>query len=136
MVESQPQFDRLSFRLLLGIVGLGAVTLLMASQWYLPSISDTAFWNALIAFTILGIASDSSFLPVPRISSARVGSSVVFIPFLASVLLFEPPWPMVIACVTGLVAQVIIRRKTLVRASSTRRNTCCSWAWAGWFMAL
>ena len=117
MVESQPQFDRWSFRLLLAIVGLGAVTLLMASQWYLPSISDTPFWNALIAFTILGIASDSSFLPVPRISSARVGSSVVFIPFLASVLLFEPPWPMVIACVTGLVAQVIIRRKTLVRAS-------------------
>src|SRR5439155_16530451 len=116
-VESRPEFGRWSSRRLLATVGLRTITLFMASQWYLRPISDTAFWNALLTFTVLGIASDSSFLPVPRISSARVGSSVVFIPFLASVLLFEPPWPMVIACVTGLVAQVIIRRKTLVRAS-------------------
>lgn len=117
MAESQPQFDRWSFRILLAVVALAAVGLLVATDWYLPSISDTAFWNALIAFAVLGIASDSAFLPVPRISSARVGSSVVFIPFLASVLLFAPPWPMVIACVTGLVAQFIVRRKTLVRAA-------------------
>jgi len=116
MAESQPQFDRWSFRILLTVVAFAAVGLLVASDWYLPSISDTGFWNALIAFAVLGIASDSAFLPVPRISSARVGSSVVFIPFLASVLLFAPPWPMVIACVTGLVAQLIVRRKTLVRA--------------------
>lgn len=117
MVESQPQFDRWSFRLLLAIIATAAVTLLVATDWYVPSFSDKAFWNALVAFTVLGIASDSSFLPVPRISSARVGSSVVFIPFLASVLLFPAPWPMLIACVTGLVAQLIVRRKTLVRAS-------------------
>lgn len=117
MAESQPQFDRWSFRILFGVVAASATALLLATEWYVPSISDTGFWNALVAFMVLGIASDSAFLPVPRISSARVGSSVVFIPFLASVLLFAPPWPMVIACVTGLVAQLIVRRKTLVRAS-------------------
>lgn len=117
MAESPPQFDRWSFRILFAAVALAAVGLLVATDWYLPSISDTGFWNALIAFAVLGIASDSAFLPVPRISSARVGSSVVFIPFLASVMLFAPPWPMVIACVTGLVAQLIVRRKTLVRAA-------------------
>src|SRR6266480_247502 len=117
MSETQPKFDRLSFRLLLAFVALGAVGLLVAAEWYVPSISDSGFWNAFLAFAVLGIASDSSFLPLPRISSAGVGSSVVFIPFLASVLLFPPPWPMVIACVTGLVAQLVIRRKTLVRAA-------------------
>jgi putative nucleotidyltransferase with HDIG domain len=70
----------------------------------------------LVAFTLLGIASDSAFLPVPRISRARVGSSVVFIPFLASVLLFPQPWPMVIAGTTGLFAHYVVRRKELIRA--------------------
>lgn len=116
MGESQPRFDRWSFRLLLAAVTTAAILLLFATEWYLPPIADTAFWNALVAFTLLGIASDSAFLPVPRISHAPVGSSVVFIPFLASVLLFAPPWPMVIAGTTGLVAHYIVRRKTFVRA--------------------
>jgi len=116
MGESQPQFERWSFRLILAAVSTAAILVLFGSKWYVPPISDTAFWNALVAFTLLGIASDSAFLPVPRISHARVGSSVVFIPFLASVLLFGAPWPMVIAGVTGLVAHYIVRRKTFVRA--------------------
>lgn len=116
MGETQPQFDRWSFRLLLIAVSAAAVSLLFGTEWYIPPITNTAFWNALVAFAVLGIASDSAFLPVPRISNARVGSSVVFIPFLASVLLFAPPWPMVIAGTTGLVAHFIVRRKQLVRA--------------------
>jgi len=116
MGENLPQFDRWSFRLLLAAVSVAAISLLFATEWYVPPISNTAFWNALVAFALLGIASDSAFLPVPRISNARIGSSVVFIPFLASVLLFPPPWPMVIAGLTGLIAHLIVRRKTLVRA--------------------
>jgi len=117
MGENQPQFDRWSFRLLLVAVSLAAGALLYASDWYVPPISDSGFWNALVAFTVLGIVSDSAFLPLPRISQAYVGSSVVFIPFLASVLLFAPPWPMVIAGVTGFVAHFVVRRKALVRAT-------------------
>lgn len=117
MGENQPRFDRWSFRLLLAALSVAAVSLLFGTEWYVPPISDTAFWNALVAFALLGIASDSAFLPVPRISNGGIGSSVVFIPFLASVLLFPPPWPMVIAGLTGLVAHLIVRRKTLVRAS-------------------
>src|SRR5437016_2844745 len=116
MGENQPKFDRWRFRLLLAAIGVAAITLLFLSDWYIPPIANTGFWNGFVAFTLLGIASDSAFLPVPRISHARVGSSVVFIPFLASVLLFAPPWPMVIAGTTGLFAHYIIRRKTLVRA--------------------
>src|SRR5262245_10568418 len=117
MGETHPRFDRWSFRLLLAIVSVAAISLLFASEWNVPPIADTAFWNALVAFALLGIASDSAFLPLPRLVHAPVGSSVVFIPFLASVLLFSPPWPMVIAGTTGLVAHYIVRRKTLVRAA-------------------
>src|SRR5690242_992535 len=109
MGEIQPQFDRWSFRLLPAVVGAAAAAMLFVAEWYLPPISDTAFWNSLVAFTLLGIVSDSAFLPLPRISQT-VGSSVVFIPFLASVLLFAPPWPMVIAGTTGFVAHYIVRR--------------------------
>src|SRR5712664_3055328 len=116
MGENQPRFDRWRFRLLLAAIGVAAILLLFATEWYVPPIANTSFWNALVAFLLLGIASDSAFLPVPRISRARVGSSVVFIPFLASVLLFPPPWPMVIAGTTGLAAHYIVRRKELVRA--------------------
>jgi putative nucleotidyltransferase with HDIG domain len=117
MPEKQPQFDRTGFRVLLVIVCTAATTLLAVTNWYIPSFSDRAFWNALAALTILGVASDSSFIPSPRISKSGVGSSVVFIPFLAAVLLFPPPWPMLIAGLTGLVSQLLVRRKTLVRAA-------------------
>ncbi len=116
MSKSQPDLDRLTFRLLLGSVGAAAFGVLLLSPWYIPSLEDTALWNGLIAFTILGIVSDSSFLPNPRIATARVGSSVVFIPFLAAAMLFAHPWPMAIALITGLVSQVIVRRKSLIRA--------------------
>ncbi len=117
MSEKQPQFDRTGFRLLLVMVCAGAALLLALTDWYIPSFSNGPFWNAVVAFTILGIASDSSFIPSPRISTSGIGSSVVFIPFLAAVLLFSPPWPLVIAFITGLVSQIIVRRKTLVRAA-------------------
>ena len=117
MTEKQPQFDRISFRVFLLLVALAAAALLAATDWYVPSLSDRSFWNALVAFTVLGVVSDSSFIPSPRISNAGIGSSVVFVPFLASVLLFPPPWPVVIACLTGLISQLVVRRKTLIRAA-------------------
>src|SRR3989442_618036 len=117
MTDTQPRLERWTFRFLLIAVAAAALGLLLAAPWDVPPVTETAFWNALIAFAVLGIASDSSFLPNPRISTARVGSSVVFVPFLASAMLFLPPWPMVIALVTGLVSQIIVRRKGLVRAA-------------------
>jgi hydrogenase/urease accessory protein HupE len=109
--NKSPQLDRWSFRFLLFSLGVAAMFLLTRGDWFVPSADDARFWNAFIAFMALGIASDSSFLPLPRIPTARLGSSVVFVPFLAAVLLFSHPWPLVIAGITGLVSQVAIRRK-------------------------
>jgi putative nucleotidyltransferase with HDIG domain len=115
--NKSPQLDRWSFRFLLFSLGVAAMFLLTRGDWFVPSADDARFWNAFIAFMALGIASDSSFLPLPRIPTARLGSSVVFVPFLAAVLLFSHPWPLVIAGITGLVSQVAIRRKELPRAA-------------------
>src|SRR5882762_7208825 len=110
------QLDRWSFRLLLGAVTAGAIALLQAREWYVPPMAQTGFWNGVIAFGLLGIACDSAFLSVSRISGTRVGASVAFIPFIASVLLFPHPWPMIIAGLTGLIAHTVVRHKPLLRA--------------------
>jgi len=116
MAESRPsQLNRWSFRLLLAAVSAATMGLLWAETWFTPQAGATGYWNGIVAFTVLGIACDSSFLPLTRISFARVGTSVAFIPFIASVLLFAPPWPMAIAGVTGLVAEAAVRRKPLLR---------------------
>jgi len=60
MGESQPRFDRWSFRLLLVAVGMAAVSLLFLSDWYIPPIANTGFWNGFVAFTLLGISSRPS----------------------------------------------------------------------------
>ncbi len=110
-----PQLERWSFRLLLVALSGATVALLLAQEWFTPSPSDSAYWNGLIAFALLGVACDSSFLPISRISFARLGTSVAFIPFIASVLLFAHPWPMAIAGVAAVVAQTAVRRKPFLR---------------------
>src|SRR6267143_5197735 len=116
MSEARPaHLDRWSFRLLLGTVTVAAIALLADRAWYVPSLSTTGFWNGVLAFALLGIACDSAFL-VSRISGAPVGASVAFIPFIASVLLFPHPWPMVIAGLTALIAHTVVRHKPLLRA--------------------
>jgi len=111
-----PHLDRWGFRVLLGVVSAATLGLLVLGEWHIPGGADTSYWNGLVAFTLLGIACDSSFLPISRISLARVGTSVAFIPFLAAVLLFDHPWPMAIAGVTAVLVETLVRRKPMLRA--------------------
>ncbi len=115
MSEGSIRSNRLSFYLLTLAVSVGAGIVLFVPAWAFPEPSQTKYWNGLVAFALLGIACDSSFLPLTRITSANVRSSVAFIPLLASVLLFHHPWPMLISGLTALVVEVFIRRKPLER---------------------
>jgi putative nucleotidyltransferase with HDIG domain len=110
-----PQLDRLSFRLLLVAISAASALLLFVQDWFIPPTSDSGYWNGLFAFILLGIACDSSFLPITRISFVRLGTSVAFIPFIASVLLFAHPWPMVCAGTAAVIAQTVVRRKSFLR---------------------
>jgi putative nucleotidyltransferase with HDIG domain len=116
MAESKPlQLGRWSFRLFLGAVSAAAVGLLLVEEWYVPTASQAPYWNGLVAFALLGIACDSSFLPISRLSVDRLGTSVAFIPFIASVFVFAHPWPMLIAGLTAVVVETAVRRKPFVR---------------------
>src|SRR6266705_831461 len=92
MSEGSIRSNRLSFYLLTLAVSVGAGIVLFVPAWAFPEPSQTKYWNGLVAFALLGIDCDSSFLPLTRITSANVRSSVAFIPLLASVLLFHHPW--------------------------------------------
>ncbi len=109
------RLDRKEFRLLLVLLSVSVAVLLYVHPWHIPQEAEGKYWNGLLAFTILAVACDLYFLPVSRISPARVSSSVVFIPLLATVPLFDHPWPMLISGVTAAVAESTMR-KPLPRA--------------------
>ena len=88
---------------------------LFLPDWSFTASAQTQYWNGLVAFSILAVICDSSFLPISRITSANVRSSVAFIPLLASVVLFQHPWPMVMSGLAALVADALVRRKPMIR---------------------
>lgn len=96
------------------IVAVSAATLcvLAFQHWEIPETFPSKFWNALVAFVILGIVSESFSFTIPV---ANVRNSVSFVPFIASVALFGHPWPMLIGGVTAFVADKLVRNKPLVR---------------------
>ena len=97
---------------LIAVVVSAAAFLLLSGEWAWPGPFPSRYWNALAAFAILGILSDSFFLRMPF---AKVSTSVSFIPLLASVLLFDHPWPMVISGVTACFVDTFVRRKPAIR---------------------
>ena len=115
MSEGTQRRARVGFYLLTAVVSVAAAAVLFAPEWSFPTAAQTKYWNGLVAFALLGIACDSSFLLLTRITSANVRSSVAFIPLLAAVLLFPHPWPMLLSGLTALTVEVFIRRKPLER---------------------
>ena len=96
----------------IGVVTVASAVILLVPEWVGPDKSRATLWNGIVAFTLLGILCDTSFL---RISFANVNSSVAFVPFLASVTLFDHPWPMVISGITAVIVDTLVRRKPFIR---------------------
>ena len=105
-------YERYRVLVLVAMLSLAAGWLLAARLWTLPAEGPPFNWNAVIAFAALAILSDSSFL---RLSFANIGSSVAFVPFIASVMLFPHPWPMLISGVTAFTVETFVRKKPPIR---------------------
>lgn len=108
-----PSFaERYRIHALVVAVTVAAAWLLVANSWILPSEFSLTAWNGVVAFAALALLCDTTFL---RISFANVNSSVAFVPFLASVTLFQHPWPMLIAGVTAFAVDTFVRKKPPIR---------------------
>src|SRR6266540_3753710 len=93
--------------LLVGAVTLASGALLFLPEWQPVGPFPSRFWNALAAFALLGIVSDSFFFRVPV---AKVYTSVGFMLFLASVAILGHPGLMLTGGVTALVVVALVRR--------------------------
>jgi putative nucleotidyltransferase with HDIG domain len=109
-------FERYRIHALVVAVSLAAIYILSVNPWISPagaSLAKTTFnWNGIVAFTALAVLSETSFL---RMSFANVGSSVSFVPFIATVMLFPHPWPMLISGATAVIVDTFVRKKPPIR---------------------
>src|SRR2546429_6319924 len=95
-----------------GAVTCASACLLLLPEWQPSGPFPGRFWNALAAFALLGIVSDSFFFRIPF---AKVNTSVGFIPFLASVAVLGHPWPMLVSGLTALIVDTFVRRKPTIK---------------------
>src|SRR5712671_6894473 len=93
-------------------VSVATLSLLAFREWDLPAPYPSKFWNAVAAFVLLGVVSESFSFTIPV---ANVRTSVSFVPFIASVALFQHPWPMLIGGLTAFVADTFVRHKPFIR---------------------
>ncbi len=105
-------FERYRIHALVAAVSVAAAGLLAANGLAIPADFSSIDWDGLVAFAALAILCDTSFL---RLSFANVGSSVAFVPFIASVILFQHPWPMIISGVTAVTVDTFVRKKPPIR---------------------
>jgi hypothetical protein len=106
------QLERFRIHALVVFVAIAATFMVAARPWVFPAGSDLFNWNGVVAFAALAILCDTTFL---RISFANINSSVAFVPFLSSVMLFPHPWPMLISGVTAFTVDTFVRKKPPIR---------------------
>ncbi|HWO89811.1 MAG TPA: hypothetical protein VNL98_11765, partial [Gemmatimonadales bacterium] len=102
------------FRAYAALVVAFAAIVATGAGWSVGS-EPTAHFNAFASFLVLGFLSEASYLKL-RVERVETQSSVSFIPFLASVLLFDSGWAASIAAVSVLGVELTVRRKPFDRA--------------------
>lgn len=87
-----------------------ALLCLALGDWGFAPAFESRFRDALVAFGLLSLLSEASYVKL-RIGSASTNSSIVFIPFIASIQLFSSGWAMLIACLVVGLAEQLVRHK-------------------------
>ncbi len=109
-----------AFRIYAALVGVAAAWALISTSWHVPAEDLQRHWNALAAFLVLGFVSEASYLKL-RVGRAETQSSVAFIPFIASVILFDTGWAAATAAAAMVGAEALVKRKAPIRVAF---NTC------------
>lgn len=118
-----------SLRLFVAATALLAVVCLHWGSWSFPTSQLPQFRDALVAFALLSVLSEASYVKL-RIGRAATDSSIVFIPFIASILLFESGWSMLVACAVVAFSEQIIRQKAPIKVVFNASQHGIS-VWAG-----
>jgi putative nucleotidyltransferase with HDIG domain len=95
-------------------VALLGVFCLLSSGWEVPSANTNALWNGLAAFLVLCFVSEASYLKL-RVGATETQSSIAFIPYIASFILFDSGWTALIAGASMVAVDFGVRRKAPIR---------------------
>jgi hypothetical protein len=101
-------------RLLVLGTTVAALACLLADGWVVPPEDHARFWNAVAAFAILEFLSAASYLKL-RVGRSEASSSVAFIPYIASLVLFDAGWAVAMAACAELAAEYGVRKKPPIK---------------------
>jgi hypothetical protein len=101
-------------RLLVFATTVAALLCVLAVGWTVPPGDHARFWNAVAAFAILEFLSAASYLKL-RVGRSEASSSVAFIPYVASLLLFDTGWAVSMAACAELAAEYGVRKKPPIK---------------------
>jgi putative nucleotidyltransferase with HDIG domain len=108
-----------------------AALCLLAAGWHVPAEDQARHWNAIAAFAVLGFVSEASYLRL-RVGRGETNSSVAFIPYIASLLLFDTGWAISIAATSEFCAEYFVRRKPPLKIVFNVAQQMVSLALASW----
>lgn len=120
-----------AFRVYASATLVAAGACLLAAGWDVSTPDIDRQWNALAAFLVLGFLSEASYLKL-RVGRIETQSSVAFIPFIASVMLFDTGWAALIAAGAVLAVESVIKRKAPIRVAFNVGQMAVSVALASW----
>ncbi len=102
-----------------------------AVSWHVPPTDQALHWNAVAAFAALGFLSEATYLRL-RVGQSETNASVAFIPFLASLLLFDTGWAVSIAAVAELGVEYAVRKKPPIKIVFNVAQLIVSLSLASW----
>ena len=107
---------RTAVKPLVFLMALAGALCLVSASWAVPSGDYASLRNGLAAFAILGFLSEASYLRL-RVGAAETQSSIAFIPFIASVMLFDTGWAASLAGSAMLVVEYVIKKKAPIKVA-------------------
>ncbi len=116
---------------------IGAAACLAATDWSTLATLPPNSLVGLVGLVAIAVLSESLAIGLISVESRSVGkASITFLPLLASVQLFGPQGGLVLAIATISFAELVVRRKSLFRASFNVAQTIVATTIAGYAFLL
>ncbi|NIM52583.1 MAG: HD domain-containing protein [Gemmatimonadales bacterium] len=110
-----------------------AIVLVVRASYEVPLGPDRALlWNTVGVLLAVGLVAEAAAIRIPGTS---LTTSVVYVPILAGLLLVGPAWTMLVAAVTEVLSNSVIRHKPLVKIAHNAARTVLGVAAAGTLFA-
>ena len=101
-------------RVYVGLMVAAAAVCTATASWFVPAADAMRHWNSLAAFAALAFLSEATYLRL-RVGQSETNASVAFIPFIASLILFDTGWAVSIAALAEFGVEFAVRKKPPIK---------------------